>query len=115
MIWKLLHTAGRPWPEDAPLEAVAQDMVACGHMVAESVSEAPALREEWATMEPALSSGCRIRTSVLQNFLMHSAPVCVWLQTARNRRQAQQHGAVNYIWPDAALQAVWWPQPAVLT
>jgi hypothetical protein len=88
VIWELSHTAGRPWPEDAPLEAVAQDMVARGHMVAESVSEAPALREEWATMEPALSSGCRIRTSVIKGFLMHSAPVCVSMRIARDRRKA---------------------------
>lgn len=59
-------STGRPWPEDALLEAVAQDMVSRGRMVAEPVSEPPALREEWATMEPALSGAMHHR-AVSQN------------------------------------------------
>jgi hypothetical protein len=60
-------TTGRPWPEGAPLEAVAQDMVARGRMVAEPASEPLALREEWATMEPAPSGGCQLDMSVAQD------------------------------------------------
>lgn len=90
-------------------------MVARGHMVAEPASEAPALREEWATMEPALSSGCQISNAMSQAFLMHSTPVCVSLRIAREMRQAQQHGIVKCNRQEVASQVLRWQRLAVLT
>lgn len=52
--------AGRPWPEGTSLEAVARDMHARGRLVAESAAEPPALREEWAVLEPAAAGEFRL-------------------------------------------------------